>query len=162
MNQTIIDAVCDQIGKEFHSAFLYLAMSSDMASQGYRGAAHWLRLQYEEECRHALKLMDFLEQRRACAAPPPFERPQSRGRGVEETFRRALQTEQEITASIDALIRLCGEAHDYATQFLLLGYAAEQVEEENAVREILDSISKARDCPDACLRLDHHLARRVP
>lgn len=160
MNQTITDAVCRQIGNEFCTAFLYLAMASDMAAQGYRGAAHWLRLQYSEECGHALKLMDFLEQRDALSTVPAFELPQSQTRSFEETFHLVLETEQGITAAINEMIHFCGEAQDYATQYLLFSYAAEQVEEENSVREIIELLTMAKGCPDALLRLDRHLAQR--
>lgn len=160
MNPTIIDAVCRQVGNEFHTAFLYLSLASDMAAQGYRGAAHWLRQQYGEECSHALKLMDFLEQRKASSAVPRFAQPTVERRSLVDTFQLALDAERDITRAINAMISLCADEQDYATQYLLMGYAAEQVEEENALTEILDGIRMAGDCPEALLSIDRHLAHR--
>ena len=56
LSKTIQDAINEQIGKEFYSAYIYLQMSSYFQSTNLSGCAHWMRLQYGEEVRHALKL----------------------------------------------------------------------------------------------------------
>lgn len=57
------EAINDQIKLEMYSANLYLAMSAYTELKGLKGIAHWLRVQYEEETFHALKLYDYLKNR---------------------------------------------------------------------------------------------------
>ena len=51
-----LEAVNKQIQAEFQSAYIYLAMSARFEEQKMSGAASWMRIQWEEETSHALKL----------------------------------------------------------------------------------------------------------
>ena len=57
LNESIRKALNDQVVKEFYSAYLYRSMSSDMKAAGYKGYAHWLMKQYEEEMEHGEKII---------------------------------------------------------------------------------------------------------
>lgn len=160
MNSTIAEAICRQIGIEFDSAYLYLALSADMSAQGYRGAAHWLRLQYREESEHALRLIDFLEQRGGTVTLSAIPGYPPQRRSLADTFRHTLEHERSITRSIDQLIELCLSEKDYASQHLLLAYASEQVQEENAVTEIVDYIELCEGNTGGLMRVDAKLAER--
>lgn len=160
MKDNIAEAICQQIGIEFDSAYLYLALSADMASQGYRGAAHWLRLQYREECEHALHLIDYLEQRSGTVRLSAIPAHLPERRSLAETFRHTLEHERAITAAINKLLDLCVSEQDYASQHLLLEYAAEQVQEENAVTEIVDYIALCEGNTGGLMRVDARLGER--
>ena len=60
IKKTVEKALNDQIKAEFDSAYVYLAMSAHCESVNLGGFATWLRLQYEEEMAHALRLYDFV------------------------------------------------------------------------------------------------------
>ena len=47
ISEKMTQAINDQINREFYSAFLYLAMANDAMDKGFKGAAHWLTLQFE-------------------------------------------------------------------------------------------------------------------
>src|SRR5437867_12269732 len=63
LSKTIQDAFNGQIAKEFYSAYLYLSMSGYFQFQNLPGCAHWMRVQYQEEMNHALKLFDYVNER---------------------------------------------------------------------------------------------------
>ena len=65
-----------------------------------------------------------------------------------------------IYTSIDQLIELCLSEKDYASQHLLLAYASEQVQEENAVTEIVDYIELCEGNTGGLMRVDAKLAER--
>src|SRR5688572_19367274 len=58
------DGLNEQINKEISSAYIYLSMSAYFDSIDLKGFAHWTRVQYHEEIEHALKLFDFIGDRR--------------------------------------------------------------------------------------------------
>jgi ferritin len=59
IGKKIQDALNAQITLEQYSAQLYLAMGAHCEGRSFRGFAHWLRVQAQEETKHALKLVDF-------------------------------------------------------------------------------------------------------
>ncbi len=161
MNQNILDALNNQIRLEFNAAFLYLSFSVDMKDIGLSGMAHWLRQQYREECGHALRLVSYLEKRKAKVIVPEVSRPVCDCKSPLDVFHRALEHERMVSESIDALVALSLEAKDYATHSLLLHYVDEQVEEENSVQEIVEMLELCRHSSNAVLRIDSQLASRA-
>jgi len=57
MKQALQDMMNDQIKHELYSAYLYLSMSSYCESINMPGAAHWMRLQAQEEVAHGDKVL---------------------------------------------------------------------------------------------------------
>ena len=57
MKKKVYKAFNEQVQAELYSAYMYLAMSLDMEAKNFKGMAHWLKAQYEEEREHAFKLM---------------------------------------------------------------------------------------------------------
>mgnify|MGYP003576180588 CR=1 FL=1 len=60
MTSVVLDAINRQICSEFSASFSYLSMSAWCEKENFTGAAHWLRLQSQEEHGHAMKLFDFV------------------------------------------------------------------------------------------------------
>ena len=63
IKKSVEKALNDQVKAEFDSAYVYLAMSAYCESMNLGGFATWLRLQYEEEMSHAMRLLDFVHNR---------------------------------------------------------------------------------------------------
>lgn len=160
MNTAMVDALNGQIGMEFESAFLYLAFSVELSEYGLPGAAHWMLKQYHEECSHALHLLDYLQKRGAHVSLPSISRPQFQWKNPVDLFRLALAHERHVTDSIHALVGLCQECRDYATESILFEYVREQVEEETSVGDIVKHLALCGGSADALLSLDRHLAQR--
>lgn len=150
------EALNDQINKEVYSSYLYLQMAAHFDASSLPGCSSWMRLQAAEEYAHAMRFYDHLLQRdgvvrlAAIAAPPT-----SFGSPL-EVFEQVLEHEQQVTASIAALF---GPA-DQATVPLLQWFATEQVEEEQTVRQIIDSLRLAGQDGPALLLIDRELGSR--
>lgn len=155
-------ALNDQINAELESAYLYLALSAHMDQQGFKGFAHWLRLQWEEEIVHALKLYDYLLQRDAPVQLKALKQPGFTAATPLEVFTQALHHEQYITGRINELYALAVEENDYASQTLLQWFVTEQLEEEESAREIVDNLRLVGNSGASLFLLDRELGERQP
>ena len=63
LSKTMQDAINEQIQKEYHSSYLYLAMSAYCEASNLPGSAKWMRIQSQEELSHAMKLYDHVVDR---------------------------------------------------------------------------------------------------
>jgi len=75
-------------------------------------------------------------------------------------FERVLESEQHITRRIHDLYALAVEEHDYAFQMLLQWFISEQVEEEEAAREIIDNLRLIGDSGASLFLLDREMGQR--
>ena len=160
MTRTIQDAINDQIRAEFESSYFYLALAARMEELNLKGFAHWLRLQWEEETQHALKFYDFLLQRDGVVELKALARPDVQISTPLGAFERVLESEQHITRRIHDLYALAVEEHDYALQMLLQWFISEQVEEEEAAREIIDNLRLIGDSGASLFLLDREMGQR--
>jgi ferritin len=162
INQKLQDALNNQIQAELYSAYLYLSMSAYCESKNLGGFAHWLKLQYQEETSHAMKLMDYLQERggtvelKAIAAPPvEFGTPL-------EVFEQTLAHEIHVTSLINQLYELALAEKDYAAQIFLQWFINEQVEEEASATAIVERLKIIGDkSTGAILYLDKELGKRA-
>lgn len=157
MNPDIAEALNEQIRKEFNAAFLYLSFSVNMKDYGMRGAGKWLRVQYREECGHALRLLDYMELRRVPVRVPSITSPEYTWERPLDIFRLAWEHERMITQAIYSLVSLCEREQDYATKSLLMHYVDEQLEEESQVEEIVAALQRCGNDESALLQLDMRL-----
>ena len=63
LSQNLKNAINAQVNAELWSAYLYLSMSLDAESKGYRGIANWFYVQFKEEQDHARIFMNYLNSR---------------------------------------------------------------------------------------------------
>ncbi len=161
ISQKIQDAINTQINREQYSAQLYVAMSAHCEAKSFRGFAHWLRVQAQEETLHAMKLVTFLLDRggrlelKAIAAPP------KEFGTITETFGKILEHEREITGSINALFELSRAEKDYPSEITLQWYVTEQVEEEANVGQILDQLRAVGEQGGGIWYLDSKMGKRT-
>lgn len=155
------DAINKQINLEQYSAQLYLAMSSACEAKSFRGFAHWLRVQAQEETKHAMKLVAFLVDRggrlelASVAAPP-----QELG-SVTQIFEKILSHERSITGSINSLFEVSRGEKDYASEITLQWYVSEQVEEEATVGRIVDQLRAIGEQGGGIWYLDSKMGKRT-
>lgn len=160
INQKIQDALNTQINLEQMSAQLYLAMSAHCEGKAFRGFAHWLRVQSQEETAHAMKLVAFLLDRggrlelKAVAAPP------TDFGSVTQVFEKILAHEQAITGRINALFELSRAEKDYASEITLQWYVTEQVEEESNVGQIVDQLRAVGEQGGGIWYMDSKMGKR--
>ena len=154
-------ALDEHVSAEIAAANLYLAMSAHFESKAYKGFARWMRVQFQEEMAHALKVVDYMLTRGATIAWKDAKAPATGYGSPLETFEKTLAHEKEVTARVHKLYHLAAAEGDTATQVFLQWFVTEQVEEEARVTEIVDKIRMVSDRPGAVLYLDKEYGKRT-
>jgi ferritin len=160
IHQSIQDALNVQINLEQYSAQLYLAMSAHCEGKSFRGIAHWLRAQAQEETAHAMKLVDFVLDRGGRLELKTIQAPPTDFGSITQVFEKILGHEQQITTSISSLFELSRQQKDYASEITLQWYVTEQVEEEANVGQILDQLRAVGEQGGGIWYLDSKLGKR--
>ncbi|MEW6635237.1 MAG: ferritin [Actinomycetota bacterium] len=160
MKAAVREAIEEQIGREFYSAYLYLSMAGSFEAANLPGFAHWMRRQAGEEQEHALKFFDFLLDRGEEVRLRTIAEPPHAFRSPLDAFEQALEHEKEITGHIHDLYDLSAQENDYPAQVLLNWFVTEQVEEEKSASEIVERLRMAGEDSAAILLLDSELGKR--
>lgn len=150
-----------QINAEFYSAYLYLSMSAYLADNNLSGFSNWMKVQFEEEQFHALKLYRYVIERGGKVTLESIEKPQSEWSGIIDLFDAVLEHEQKVTALINNLVDVAIQEKDHATVNMLQWFVAEQVEEEASVADLLDQLKLIDGKGSALLMLDREAKQRV-
>jgi ferritin len=157
----VYEALNDQFRSEISSAYIYLSMSSFCESENLPGLAKWLRVQWEEELAHALKLYDYVNERGGQIVLQAIEKPQSKWKSPLDVFESVLAHEQKVTASINKVYEVAIKEKDYPTQVELQWFIKEQVEEEKHAGEIVQQMKLAGASGPSLIMLDRQLAARA-
>ena len=160
LSKPIQDALNEQIKHEINSAYIYLAMSAYCESINMPGCARWLKVQWQEELEHSMKLFDYVYDRGGRVTLQGIDRPQADYASVKDVFTQVLAHEQKVTALINALYGVAVKENDYATQIEVQWFIKEQVEEEKHATEILDTLKIAGESGPSLIMLDRHLGSR--
>ena len=160
MNEDVRTAINEQINREFHAAYLYLAMAAHFEAEALEGFAHWMRLQAQEEQGHAMRLFDYLLERGARVELGTIEAPPAGFDSPLSIAEQALEHERKVSEQINRIYALSAERGDFATQVHLQWFVAEQVEEESTGERMVERLRMAGDSRAALLILDRELAAR--
>lgn len=162
ISQKLQDAMNSQIQAELYSAYLYLSMSAYCESKNLGGFAHWMKMQYQEETSHAMKFMDYLQERGGTVALKAIEAPPTEFGTPLELFEQTLAHEIHVTNLINKLYEAALEEKDYAAQIFLQWFINEQVEEEASATAVLERLKIIGDkSTGAILYLDKELRKRA-
>jgi len=161
IGKKIEKAINGQINLEQYSAQLYLAMSAHCEGRSFRGFAHWLRVQAQEETKHAAKLVTFLLDRGGKLELAAIPAPPTDFGTVTQTFEKILEHEKHITGTINALFELSRAEKDYASEITLQWYVTEQVEEEANVGQIVDQLKAVGEQGGGIWYLDSKMGKRA-
>ncbi len=162
MKSRTLDAVNNQIQAEFQSAYIYLAMSARFEDMKMSGAANWMRIQWQEETAHAMKLYDHLIRRGESPVLQTIDKPEVSFESALDAFERVLEHERHVTHLIHSLYEVAVEEKDYALQTLLHWFIDEQVEEEENAEAIIDSLRLAGESGQGLFLVDRELGQRAP
>jgi len=136
-------------------------MGAHCDALSFKGFAHWLRIQAGEETAHAVKLIDFLLDRKGKLELKPIAAPPQEFGGVIQVFEQTLEHEMGITQKIAALFELSRQEKDYASEITLQWYVSEQVEEEASVSQIVDHLRAVGEQGGGIWYLDSRMGKRV-
>jgi len=154
------DALNRHVGAELSSAHLYLSMSAYCQAANLPGFAHWLRVQHQEETGHALKFIDFIDDRDGRVLLGAIESPPTEFGSPLDVMEQTLEHERKVTSLINRLYELAVEESDYPTQVLLQWFISEQVEEEKNAAEVVEQLKIVGDDGAGLLMIDARLGQR--
>ena len=151
----------NQIQAEFYSAQLYLAMSVYSESENFKGFAHWLKVQYQEETSHGMKFLEHIVERGGEVELKSIDAPPVKFGSMLKLFEEVLAHEKKVTAMINNLYEAALKEKDYASQIFLQWFISEQVEEEANAAEIVAQLKMIGDkSVGGLFQLDHALGHR--
>lgn len=160
LNPRVQNAINEQINAEIWSAYMYLSMSSYLASEGLNGFANWMRVQWQEEISHAMKFFDYLIERGAQPILKPIAAVPEKWNGPLNVMEETLKHEQHVTSLINNIMDVAIEEKDHATKSMLQWFIDEQVEEEANAQELIDSLKLIGDKGHGIFMLDKDLKTR--
>ena len=161
ISQNLHNAINAQINAELWSAYLYLSMSLDAETKGYKGVANWFYVQFQEEQAHARIFMNYLNSRDAKVELLPIEAVPTAWNSVLDMFQQTLQHEKKVTSLINNLAFIANEDRDFASINRLVWFIDEQVEEEESAREMIAAFEAVENNKYGMYMLDKELATRV-
>jgi len=160
LNSKIQDTLNKQINAEMFSSYLYLSMAAWAESQGFKGMAHWMRMQVQEENLHAMKFIDFVLERGGRVHLTALEGPKVEWASPLDVFTDVCAHEAKVTGLINELVDLAVGESDHATNAFLQWFVTEQVEEEATARDIRDRLKLAGASGATLYMVDRELGRR--
>ena len=119
-----------------------------------------MRLQYEEEVSHAMKLFDYIHDRGGRVVLQAIDQPAAEFGSLLDVFQKALEHEQKVTGMINRIYDLAVKENDYPTQIEMQWFITEQVEEEKSAGDIVDQLKMVGDHGPSLIMLDRHLGAR--
>ena len=161
LSEKLHAAINEQINAELWSAYLYLSMSMDAETKGYKGVANWFYVQWLEEQDHARILMNYLNSRDAKVELKPIKEVETRWESVLDMFKQTLEHEKVVTSLINNLPAIAAEDRDFASSNMLVWFIDEQVEEEESAREMIFAVESVEGNKYGMYQLDKELASRV-
>ncbi len=160
LSKRMEEALNEQINLELFSAYLYLSMATYFDSINFPGFSHWMKKQFEEEIGHAMKLYNYVYDRRGRVILKEIKAPKTEWKSPLEAFEDAYNHERYISESIYKLVDLAKEEGDKATENMLQWFVEEQVEEEASTYNIVEKLRMIKDHPQGLFMLDRELAKR--
>ncbi len=160
MSPTMQAALNEQMKHEFYSAYLYLSMSAYCDSVNLPGLARWMRVQAQEETRHALKIFDHLLDRGGRVELQQLDRPPAQFDSPRAVFEQAHRHEQQVTESINTVYAAALEERDFASRVFLDWFVQEQVEEEKTSGLLAEQLRMVGEDRPGLLMLDRELGQR--
>ncbi len=143
-----------QIVMEGYASSLYLSMGSWCEQKGLEGCAKFMYRQSEEERMHMLKIFNYINEMDGHALSPGIKQPDHKFESVQKMFESVYAHEQNVTKSINDLVRVSYAENDHSTLNFLQYYVEEQREEEALMRSILDKIKLIGNGPQSLYFID--------
>ena len=155
-SERFVEALNDQIGREFNAAHQYTALAAYYDRLTFPRLAKFFFEQAEEERGHAMKMVHYLRDTGADLRLGEVAAPKTDFTDHVEPIRLALEHERKVTVSISALFEIARDTSDYASESFMQWFVDEQVEEESTMDALLQVAERVREYP---MMLEEFLAR---
>lgn len=160
ISDAINEILNEQINKEFYSGYLYLSMSAHLKELGLFGFASWMRIQAKEEVEHGLKIFDYLINCNSFVTLKQIKTPEFEFNGVLSILNIVYEHEKCITKSIMSVAKKAEEECDRTTLSFVDWFIAEQIEEEENIKNIIKRVELFGDDKVALYLMDKELGER--
>ena len=161
ISEKINEILNEQINKEFYSGYLYLSMSANMKELGLNGFASWLKHQAKEEVAHGLKIFDYLIDRNSFVTLKQIHTPDFEFKGIISVFNIIYEHEKCITNAVMSVAKLAEEECDRTTLNFIDWFIEEQLQEEEAVKNIIKRLELFGEDKVALYLMDKELNERI-
>ncbi|RJO71512.1 MAG: ferritin [Myxococcales bacterium] len=161
LSDKMVKDLNDHLNFELYSAYVYFSMAAYLDNHDLLGAAHWMRIQVQEELTHVQRFYGYINDRDNRVVLQPVKGPATEWASVEAVFEDALKHEREVSSRINRLVDLATKEGDFSTQNFLQWFVKEQVEEEASVKQVLQQVRLAGKDGQGILLIDRDLAARV-
>lgn len=146
-----------QMGREFEAHMQYLAISSWFDGEGLPELTRFFGTQAAEEHAHAMKFLAFIQDAGGAVTIPALAAPRGDFESAEDAVRAALESEEDVSARINALVDISREHSDHASEVFLQWFVTEQVEEVATMTELLQIVRRAGEA--GLLLVEDYIAR---
>jgi ferritin len=155
-SERFVEALNDQIGREFVAAHQYTAIGAYYERLTFPRLAKFFYEQADEERGHAMKMVRYLNDTRSDLRLGQISAPKSDFADHVEPIRLSLEHEEKVTIAIGRLYEIARETNDYASESFMQWFVDEQVEEEASMGGLLEVAERVRESP---IMLEEFLAR---
>ncbi len=138
LSDKLTAALNQQINLEFYSSNLYLQMSSWCIMNSLDGCGKFFRQHADEERVHMQKLFDYVNETGSYAVLGAIENVRSNFDSIVDVFTETYSHEKFVTKKINELVSVAFGEGDFSTFNFLQWYVAEQHEEEQLFKSVLD------------------------
>lgn len=161
MDKKVAQLLEEQVNKEFYSSYLYLAYSNYYIGENLDGFGNWFDVQAREELDHALKFLKYLQDNGEKVVLGAIAAPEINFSNFREPLVAALNHEQFVTGSINAIYKQARAVDDYRCTQFLDWFIAEQAEEEKSTGDLIARYDLLGGDPKSLYLLNAELATRT-
>ena len=161
ISEQINEILNEQINKEFYSGYLYLSMSAHLKELGLSGFASWMKHQAREEVEHGLKIFDYLIDCNSFVTLKQIKMPEFEFDGILSIFNVVYEHEKCITRSIMDVAKKAEDECDRTTLNFVDWFIEEQIDEEEAVKNIIKRLELFGEDKVALYLIDKELGERT-
>jgi ferritin len=155
-SERFIEALQDQIGREFAAAHQYTAIGTHYEGRTFPRLARFFYKQADEERDHAMRMINYLVDAGVQVEFGSVPAPVASFDDHVAPIRLALEQEKSVTVDISGLFEIARETRDFASEGFMQWFVEEQVEEEAKIEGLLEVAERVREFP---MMLEEFLAR---
>jgi len=155
-SERFVEALNDQIGREFNAAHQYTAVAAYYDRLTFPRLAKFFFAQAEEERGHAMKMVDYLRDTNSELKLGEVKGPRTDFPDHVEPIKISLEQEKKVTVEISKIFDIARKSNDHASEGFMQWFVDEQVEEESTMDALLQVAERVRANP---MQLEDFLAR---
>ncbi len=141
----LIEPFNDQIRSEFTASSQYIAIAAYFEEMGLVELAQYFFRQSDEERMHAMKFINFMLETGVRPIIPGTPELKNDFESPASAVAFALAQEKSVTDQINNLVNISIDTGDHAANNFLQWFVTEQVEEEDSMGQLLQTIKLAGD-----------------